>query len=77
MFRLCSAYSVNNFGIVLLIYYCACLFKDVVFQAEEEEGSFAVAPSVAPEWAWFGRDCSGLVVGSHRTTLIPPQYIDN
>ena len=76
MFRLCSAYSVNNFGIVLLIYYCACLFKDVVFQAEEEEGSFAVAPSVAPEWAWFGRDCSGLVVGSHRTTLIPPHYID-
>ena len=44
-----------------------------MFQAEEE-GSFVVAPSVAPEWEWFGSDCSGLVVGSHRTTLIPPRY---
>ena len=50
------------------------MFIDVVFQAEEE--SFVTTPSLPPEWAWFGRDCRGLVVGSYRTTLIPPQYID-
>ena len=50
------------------------MFIDVVFQAEE--GSFVTTPSVPPEWAWFGRDCSGLAVGTHRTTFIPPQYID-
>ena len=50
------------------------MFIDVVFQAEE--GSFVTTPSVPPEWAWFGRDCSGLAVGTYRTTFIPPQYID-
>ena len=50
------------------------MFIDVVFQAEEE--SFVTTPSLPPEWKWFGRDCSGLVMGSYRTTLIPPQYID-
>ena len=33
-------------------------------------------PSLPPEWAWFGRDCRGLDVGTFRTTFIPPQYID-
>ena len=76
MFRLCKAYycnirtilhSINNIKLCLH-------FIDVVFQAEEE--SFVTTPSVPPEWAWFGRDCTGLDVGMFRTTLIPQQYID-
>ena len=59
---------------LLLQYNCVCIFIDVVFQSEEE--SFVRTPSLPPEWAWFGRDCRGLAVGTFRTTFIPPQYID-
>ena len=34
-----------------------------------------LVPSLAPEWAWFGRDCRGLVLGSYRTTVIPPVHL--
>ena len=46
-----------------------------VFQANESQ-RLIPAPSLAPEWAWFGRDCRGLVLGSYRTTVIPPVDID-
>ena len=46
-----------------------------VFQANESQ-RLTPAPSSAPQWAWFGRDCSGLVLGSYRTTVIPPVDID-
>ena len=37
----------------------------------------ALTHSVKPEWAWFGRDCSGLILGSFRTTVIPPAEIES
>ena len=52
------------------------IFYELVFHAAEEDETFMLAHSVAPEWAWFGRDCSGLVIGSFRTTVIPPDVID-
>ena len=45
-----------------------------VLQARVDE-SLPPTQSLAPEWEWFGRDCSGLVLGSFRTTLIPPMKI--
>ena len=32
--------------------------------------------SSANGWSWFGRDCSSLILGSFRTTVIPPDVID-
>ena len=46
-----------------------------MFQVKVDE-SLKPTISVAPEWAWFGRDCSALFVGSFRTTVIPPQVIE-
>ena len=40
-----------------------------VFQADESQ-RLTPAPSSAPQWAWFSRDCSGLFLGSYRTTVI-------
>ena len=40
-----------------------------VFQADESQ-RLTPAPLSAPQWAWFGKDCSGLVLGSYRTTVI-------
>ena len=41
-----------------------------MIRAKEDE-SIQSTQSLAPEWQWFGRDCSGLHLGSYRTTLIP------
>ena len=47
----------------------------VVIRARADE-SLLPTQSLAPEWEWFGRDCSGLVHGSYRTTLIPQMEIE-
>lgn len=38
--------------------------------------SLTPTQSLAPEWAWFSRDCSGIILGSYRTTVIPRAEVE-
>ena len=46
------------------------------FQPHPHE-SLTPTLSTAKDWSWFGRDCSRLILGSFRTTVIPPDVIYN
>ena len=51
--------------------------SNIVFPAGVDETlTPALTRLVASEWAWFGRDCSGLFLGSFRNTVIPPKVIE-
>ena len=51
--------------------------SDVIIVHRRVDESLPPTQSLAPEWEWFGRDCSGLVLGSYRTTLIPQAKLEN
>ena len=58
-----------------LNYYYLTDDLDVMIHARAGE-SLPPSQSLAPEWEWFGRDCSDLVLGSYHTTLIPQMEIE-